>query len=71
MALLQQALSSFPFYCLTEMIGQSLKINELYSFFLQSLSLKAFCKEKNETLTQAVWEDQDMKMQAFYPVVYI
>lgn len=57
MALLHQAFSSFPFYCLTEMIWQSLKINELYSFFLQSFALKAFCKErkKKEKLTQTVW----------------
>ena len=37
MALLHQALSAFPFYCLTEMIWQSLKINELYSFFPSEL----------------------------------
>lgn len=55
MTLLHQALSSFSFYCLTEMIWQSLKINELYSFFLQSFALKAFYKEKEkEKLTQAI-----------------
>jgi len=37
MALLHQALSAFPFYCLTEMIWQNLKINELYSFFPSEL----------------------------------
>lgn len=36
-------LFSFPFYCLAEMIWQSLKINELHSFFfLQSFAWKAF-----------------------------
>lgn len=57
MTLLHQALSSFSFYCLTEMIWRSLKINELYSFFLQSFALKAFHKgkkKKKDKPTQAI-----------------
>lgn len=46
MALLHQAFSSFPFHYLSEMIWQSLKINEVYSFFLPSFALKAFGKGK-------------------------